>query len=794
MVSQNIKYNGGGIAPKNLTQGVATMATSKVNFLSYNSTGISQAKCSWIRELCSLLDIHYLSIQEHFRNSKTTDKYFCDEFQAYNSYVIPGFRPTGQDSGRPKGGIAQLSDKCLAVKKDRIVTKNFRIQAQVLNFPSSRLLWINSYLPNDPLTANYDDTELIAVLAEIEHIMDNTAFDDLIWNGDLNWDLSRRTGYSATMDSFMKRIGLIPVWERHPVDFTHLHTDLKSTSTLDHFIVNERLLPLIQADVVHLGDNLSRHSPIMLKLDIGAIPKKEKVRIKSYKRPVWYKATQVDTDNYSKEIQYRLEKLKVPTSISCSDPHCQDPIHSSERDNLLLDILCGVIEASHTSIPMTSGRARAGSRRECRPGWSESVEPFRTDSLFWHGVWRSAGKPNTGPLYFFMTKSRSQYHYAVRRVKQKEKLIRATKLFEASVTGEVDLLKEMKNIKVGGNSTADLPENVAGANGEDEVVEKFRQVYSALYSSSDSSAEMTRIKAKIRDLISHDSVEEVFKITGETVKKAAKLMKKGKADVSQSFTTDAILNAPDILFEHLAAIYRSWLIHGTVTGHLLACAFLPLLKSSLKDPADTNSYRAIAGSSIILKLFDKVVLVVWGQFLSSDSLQFGYKAETSTTQCSWLVMEVANHFLRNGSHPILTLLDCTKAFDTCKFDVLFQKLLDKNLPPIVVRTLAVVYQEQYAWVRWGNSRSARFPILNGTRQGSVLSPALFSVYMDDLLLELRALGVGCYVGGVYVGAVGFADDILLLAPSRCAMEVMLAKCEGFAEKKQSQVFNRSKSK
>ena len=88
------------------------------------------------------------------------------------------------------------------------------------------------------------------------------------------------------------------------------------------------------------------------------------------------------------------------------------------------------------------------------------------------------------------------------------------------------------------------------------------------------------------------------------------------------------------------------------------------MKSSLKDPADRNSYRAVARSSIILKLFDKVVLVVWGEFLSSDSLQFGYKADTCTTQYSWLVMEVANHFLRHGSNPILTLVDCTKAFDT----------------------------------------------------------------------------------------------------------------------------------
>ena len=114
------------------------------------------------------------------------------------------------------------------------------------------------------------------------------------------------------------------------------------------------------------------------------------------------------------------------------------------------------------------------------------------------------------------------------------------------------------------------------------------------------------------------------------VKEAAGLMKKGKADVSGGFTSDAILNGPDLLFEQLALVFRSWCIHGTVTRSLLACAFLPLLKSALKDPADTGSYRAIAGSSIVLKLFDKVVLLLWGHLLATDSLQFGYKAKTST--------------------------------------------------------------------------------------------------------------------------------------------------------------------
>ena len=274
---------------------------------------------------------------------------------------------------------------------------------------------------------------------------------------------------------------------------------------------------------------------------------------------------------------------------------------------------------------------------------------------------------------------------------------------------------------------------------------------------------MSDLLKKVSPLIDGDSVDEIRNITGVKVKEAVGHLKPQKSDITGGFTSDGLINSPDILYDYLAAIFRSWLIHGRVTDSLLACAFLPLLKSSLKDPADTGSYRAIAGSSLILKLFEKVILLIWGHLLGTDSLQFGFKAKTSTTQCSWLVQEVAGQFLRNGTNPIITVLDCSKAFDTCRFSTMFTKLLETGMPAIVVRTLMYTYQHQYAWVKWGQSVSDRFMIRNGTRQGSMASPALWSVYLDLLIKELRNLGVGCHVGGLYMGVVVYADDVLLMA-------------------------------
>ena len=198
---------------------------------------------------------------------------------------------------------------------------------------------------------------------------------------------------------------------------------------------------------------------------------------------------------------------------------------------------------------------------------------------------------------------------------------------------------------------------------------------------------MKLVNQRIRELMGKENSEvEIEKLTPDVVKRAALLMKKHKMDISQGYRSDALLQAPDALYSLLAVIYRDWLTHGTVTKTVLTCAFIPLIKGS-KDPGSSDSYRAIAGSSLILKLFERCILMVWGDRLHSDSLQFGFKRRCSTGTATWLVNEVLQHYLRQGSRPIAVVLDCSKAFDFAKLELLFTRILDSGLPAAVVRVL-----------------------------------------------------------------------------------------------------------
>ena len=88
------------------------------------------------------------------------------------------------------------------------------------------------------------------------------------------------------------------------------------------------------------------------------------------------------------------------------------------------------------------------------------------------------------------------------------------------------------------------------------------------------------------------------------------------------------------------------------------------------------------------------------------------------------------------------MLDASKAFDRVNYCKLFSTLLKRNISPIVLRLLLFMYTHQSLRVKWRSTLFKQFSVMNGVKQGGVLSPILYAVYTDGLLERLKNSGVG----------------------------------------------------
>ena len=84
---------------------------------------------------------------------------------------------------------------------------------------------------------------------------------------------------------------------------------------------------------------------------------------------------------------------------------------------------------------------------------------------------------------------------------------------------------------------------------------------------------------------------------------------------------------------------------------------MPLVKDKLGDISNSDNYRAIAISSIFLKIFDWVIILLFSDQLNTSDLQFGFLKNNSTTMCTWILTEVVSYYIRNNTSVFCCLLD-----------------------------------------------------------------------------------------------------------------------------------------
>jgi len=84
-------------------------------------------------------------------------------------------------------------------------------------------------------------------------------------------------------------------------------------------------------------------------------------------------------------------------------------------------------------------------------------------------------------------------------------------------------------------------------------------------------------------------------------------------------------------------------------------------------------------------------------------------------------------------------------------------------------------------IKWGKHLSEPFHVSNGVRQGGILSPYWFAVYLDHSSNELNSIKAGCYIGEVLLYHLMFSDDICVFCPSVRWLQRILDVCQAYAK-------------
>ena len=103
-----------------------------------------------------------------------------------------------------------------------------------------------------------------------------------------------------------------------------------------------------------------------------------------------------------------------------------------------------------------------------------------------------------------------------------------------------------------------------------------------------------------------------------------------------------------------------------------------------------------------------------------------------------------------------------------------------------------MYSKLTVKIIWQGVDSQCISVCSGVRQGGILSPLLFNVYVDCILTTMRKLDYGCHIRGVYCGCIMYADDLLLISASVIELQNMLNVCSDIGSQL-SITFNYKKS-
>ena len=411
--------------------------------------------------------------------------------------------------------------------------------------------------------------------------------------------------------------------------------------------------------------------------------------------------------------------------------------------------------------------------------WSDELTQLKQKSLDAHNLWKSCNCPRNGPIFDEKIRCNLNYKKQLRKSKSNTDHESSEHLTNNLLDKDGNSFWKSWNQV---NGSLDPPSSmIDGFIKYDDIANCFSRSFSSVYIDSPSNDALKQKfvhdfhtyydKHCFENLTPHlfswsDMLDAVFSL------------KVGKS-ASTFIKAEHIFHGSPELLCYIHLLFNALLSHSYLPYDFLCGNISPIVKDSNGDATSTSNYRPITLGPTFSQLFEHLLFNKFGHYLESDILQFGFKQQHSPSHAIFVLKSCVEYYTKHGSNILVAFLDCSKAFDTVSHYGIFNKLMERNVPLCFLRIIMYLYLNMKSRCQWRGSYSDYFDVLTGTKQGGVISPRIFTMYMDDLIDRLRKRGVGCHIINLFVACILYADDLCLIAPTRGALQEMLDICQEY---------------
>lgn len=263
-------------------------------------------------------------------------------------------------------------------------------------------------------------------------------------------------------------------------------------------------------------------------------------------------------------------------------------------------------------------------------------------------------------------------------------------------------------------------------------------------------------------------------ITCEEVLLALRKAKNRKAPGYDAVPVEVLRNETAVKF--MVPLFQVCFEKGIVPTLWNKGIVCPIPKATTMDWRDPLQYRGLTLASSLYKLYCGVLnnrLKVWSEDKINDE-QNGFRSKRSTIDHLSTLTGIVETRIKHGLSTYATFIDFTKAYDCINRNKLWFKLRQYGINGKFYQALRAIYQNTENCVRLNRGlMSDWFNVTSGLKQGCMLSPVLFNLYINDLLTCLKSVNCGLNIGENCVSVLAYADDLVLISDSAEKMQNQL---------------------